>query len=294
MLRVRSVQGNRHRLDGGAMFGNVPRVLWSRWCKPDERGRIELACRAWLVEDGKRRVLLETGVGDFFEPALRERFGVEGDRNRLLDSLAALGLSDEDLDVVVLSHLHFDHAGGLLGAHQEGAPRRLLFPNARYVVSQAAYERASHWHLRDRASFIDELPALLQDSGRLVLIKDARRPADLLDDRYRFSQTEGHTPGMLHTEIVGQAQRMFFCADLAPGIPWVHLPITMGYDRFPERLIDEKARALEAAEENRSWLCFFHDTDTALARARKDARGRFTGIDQRSDLEADLDLDAPE
>src|SRR5690242_7868534 len=99
MLKATAVEGNRQRLDGGAMFGNVPRPLWSRWYPPDEQGRIELACRCLLLEDDGRRVLLETGIGCFFEPKLRERFGVFEDRHVLLESLAAIGLSDESIDV---------------------------------------------------------------------------------------------------------------------------------------------------------------------------------------------------
>ena len=110
-MKLDSVLGNSQRLDGGAMFGNAPKALWTRWAQPDEENRIPLACRALLIEDGDRKILLETGIGAFFEPRLRERFGVvEGD-HVLLSSLSALGLTHQDIDVVVLSHLHFDHAG---------------------------------------------------------------------------------------------------------------------------------------------------------------------------------------
>src|SRR5262245_36958817 len=117
-----SVLGNSQRLDGGAMFGNAPRVLWERWAKPDDRHRIPLACRAMLVEEDGRRILVETGIGVFFEPSMRERFGVVEPTHVLLESLASLGLRDADIDVVVLSHLHFDHAGGLLSAYEAGTP----------------------------------------------------------------------------------------------------------------------------------------------------------------------------
>lgn len=273
------------------MFGNAPRALWSRWCRPDRESRIELANRSLLVEDGKRRVLFEAGVGVCFGPGLRARYGVQGEGHQLLDALGAVGLSDADIDVVVLSHLHFDHAGGLLAPDHAEGPRRLLFPNARYLVSRAAYQRARTPHLRDRASFIEALPALLQRSGRLVLIDPDQYPVTGLDGRYRFGQTEGHTPGMLHTEIVGHAQRICFGADLFPGAAWLHLPITMGYDRFPERVVEEKAQVLEQLAANRSWLCFAHDPQFALARIGRDERGRFTVGERRSDDQSDLNLD---
>ena len=167
MLKLTTVPGNTQRLDGGAMFGNAPRALWSRWAKPDELGRVALECRAFLVDDGERRILIETGIGVFFPPELRARYGVVEDRHVLLESLAALGLSDAEIDVVILSHLHFDHAGGLLAAYREGEAPQLLFPRARFVVGRRAFERACSPHQRDRASFIPELPELLSRSGRL-------------------------------------------------------------------------------------------------------------------------------
>jgi glyoxylase-like metal-dependent hydrolase (beta-lactamase superfamily II) len=114
-MKLWSIMGNSQRLDGGAMFGNAPRAMWSQWLPPDEQNRVPLACRTLLASplNGKT-VLFETGIGAFFEPKMRERFGVVEDRHVLLDSLAEAGFSHEDIDVVVLSHLHFDHAGGLL------------------------------------------------------------------------------------------------------------------------------------------------------------------------------------
>jgi glyoxylase-like metal-dependent hydrolase (beta-lactamase superfamily II) len=138
-MLVSSIRGNSQRLDGGALFGNAPRALWSRWAEPDERGRIPLECRAMLLEAEGRTVLFETGIGCFFPPELRDRYGVVESEPVLLESLTALGLSDADIDVVVLSHLHFDHAGGLLAPYRAGRPLELLFPRAEFVVSTRAF-----------------------------------------------------------------------------------------------------------------------------------------------------------
>ena len=134
---IYSIEGNRQRLDGGAMFGNVPRPLWSKWTAPDEENRIPLACRAFLIHDTSsgRRILLETGIGTFFEPKLQARFGVTEPGHQLLVNLATLNVVPEMIDVVVLSHLHFDHAGGLLTPWRPDGRYELVFPKARFLVS---------------------------------------------------------------------------------------------------------------------------------------------------------------
>jgi glyoxylase-like metal-dependent hydrolase (beta-lactamase superfamily II) len=274
MLKASSVLGNSQRLDGGAMFGNAPRALWSRWAAPDEAGRIALACRTLLLEDSARRTLFETGIGTFFAPELRERYGVVETEHVLLESLAELGTSDREVDVVVLSHLHFDHAGGLLAPFRSGAAPELLFPRAQFVVGKTAFERAERPHLRDRASYIPELPELLRRSGRLHLVDPQSDLSSLLGTQVRLVETLGHTPGMLHARVLGQRARLFFAADLVPGRAWVHLPITMGYDRFPEHLVDEKAEIFRELAANGDFLYFTHDPLLAAAQVREVA-GRF-------------------
>ncbi len=275
MLVAHSVLGNSQRLDGGAMFGNAPRALWSRWLAPDELGRIPLACRALLLDTGQRKILLETGIGAFFEPSLRERYGVVEQEHVLLGSLAKLGLSPSDVDVVVLSHLHFDHAGGLLAPYREGAPPELAFDRARVVVGRTAWERALRPHARDRASFIPGLCELLERSGRLTIVDEPGRATELLGEAFAFRTSDGHTPGMLHTSVRGRAAELFFCADLVPGSAWVHLPVTMGYDRFPERLIDEKTELFAELTARKAFVFFTHDPNVAAAGLTRDASGRY-------------------
>jgi glyoxylase-like metal-dependent hydrolase (beta-lactamase superfamily II) len=273
--RIWSIEGNRQRLDGGSMFGNAPRALWQRWCPPDDEGRIALACRCLLIDEGGRRILCETGIGAFFEPKLRERFGVEESDHVLLESLRKVGVSHEDIDVVVLSHLHFDHAGGLLEAWRPDGEPRLLFPNATFVASASHWERAQSPHPRDRASFISPLGRLLEQSGRLELVAQGQESA-ALGEGYRLHWSDGHTVGLMLLEIASPEGPIVFAADLIPGVPWVHVPITMGYDRFPEKLIDEKQGLLEDLEARNGRLFFTHDSACALARVARDERGRFT------------------
>jgi glyoxylase-like metal-dependent hydrolase (beta-lactamase superfamily II) len=283
-MRLWSVEGNRQRLDGGAMYGNAPRALWEKWTPPDTQNRIEFACRCLLARDvDGKTVLLETGIGAFFEPKLRCRYGVHEDEHVLLHSLAARGVAHEDVDVVVLSHLHFDHAGGLLAAFEQGQPPRLLFPNARFVVGRRAWERARKPHPRDRASFIAALPALLEESGRLDLVDGTR--ATSLGDAVRFEYTDGHTPGLAHAELGGDGG-VVFCSDLIPGRPWVHAPVTMGYDRYPEQLVDEKSRFLDDKIARGVRLFFTHDLGCALALPTRDDSGRYGVAAERESVEA--------
>ena len=255
------------------MFGNAPKALWTRWVKPDEENRIPLACRTLLVKDGHRHILFETGIGLCFEPKLADRFGVFETEHVLLTGLEQVGLSHHDIDVVVLSHLHFDHAGGLLTPYEANQTPDLLFPNATYVVGKEAWERALNPHYRDRASFLPHLNQLLEASGRLLTVEG--RTTQLLGDDYTFHISHGHTPGLLLTEINMPDGPIVFAGDLIPGTPWVHLPITMGYDRYPELLIEEKEQLLSSLLSRNGRLFFTHDHEVAMATVAKNEKGKY-------------------
>ncbi|MBS0382710.1 MAG: MBL fold metallo-hydrolase [Proteobacteria bacterium] len=282
-MKLYSIEGNTQKLDGGAMFGNAPKAMWQKWIAPDDENRIPLACRCLLATDlDGRNVLFETGIGAFFEPKLRERYGVVEARHVLLESLARVGLKHDDIDVVVLSHLHFDHVGGLLAPWEEHAPLRLLFSKAKYVVGAAHWERATHPHPRDRASFIPGVAELLEASGRLEKVDGGY--SHTLGKAVRFHYSQGHTPGLMLAEIVGPHGKdgVVYCADLIPGTPWVHLPVTMGYDRAPEMLIDEKREFLDDKLRRGVRLFFTHDHRVAMAAPHRDERGRYGTIDAQA------------
>jgi|SRR5690606_17364946 len=283
MRTLTTLRGNSQKLDGGAMFGNAPKALWQRWMPADEHNRIDLGCRALLVREPGRNILIETGIGAFFSPELKARFGVQEERHVLLDSLAEVGLSDADIDLVLLTHLHFDHAGGLLAAWEEGQPARLLFPNARFLVGRNQWQRARNPHPRDKASYIAELLELLEASGRLELLEQTGMAA-LLGPDWRLHWSDGHTPGQLLPEISMPAGPVVFAGDLVPGAPWVHLPLTMGYDRFPEGLIEEKERLLDSLLARGGRLVFTHDPRIAMGRVVRDEQQRYSLDDSHAQL----------
>ena len=283
MRTFTTLEGNSQRLDGGAMFGNAPKALWSRWVDTDEQNRIALSCRALLVQEDDRNILIETGIGAFFSPQMKERYGVVEDHHVLLDSLAAVGLTHADIDVVVLTHLHFDHAGGLLSAWEEGKEPELLFPNATFIIGERHWSRARRPHPRDRASFIPQLIELLTVSDRVELIRDGQQSPTLGEDwRFRFS--DGHTPGLMLPEFDMPDGPVVFPGDLIPGAPWLHLPITMGYDRFPETLIEEKEALLNDMVCSNGRLVFTHDPSVAVAHVERDGKGRFGARDMQGNV----------
>ena len=275
MYYLSSLYGNTQKLDGGAMFGNVPKSLWASWVATDNDNRIDLACRCLLIQDDQKKIniLLETGIGAFFEPRLKKRYGITEDQHILLGELSSKGLSHEDIHYVIISHLHFDHAGGLLSAWNQNKSVELLFPNAQFIVSEVAWQRANSPHFRDKASFIPLLNNLLSRSDRLNLISE--ESCALLGNDFRFFYSNGHTPGMLMTEINMPDGPILFVADLIPGTSWVHLPVTMGYDRFPEQLINEKKEILEYIVKKNGRIFYTHDPNVAISRIEVDEAHKF-------------------
>lgn len=283
-MQLYSVLSNAYKLDGGAMFGNAARAVWERWMPADEQNRIRLATRALLVITQNETILFETGIGAYMEPKFRDRYGVDEPEHMLLKSLAEKGVSPADVTRIFISHLHFDHAGGLLSAWQAGRESELLFPNAKYYVGEEAWERATHPHPRDRASFIPQLHRQLQQSPHLLLIKKG----DVLsfdDLELLFFHSDGHSPGLLSADLRFGQDRLVYASDLIPGRFWVHLPISMGYDRFPELLIDEKNVLLTSLAKENAWIFYVHDPDFAVSKVKSaDEHNTFVAIEAQKDL----------
>ena len=269
--RVRAVNAGSLWLDGGAMFGVVPKPLWARRAPPDERNRIPLAMRCLLVETDSATVLVDTGLGNKESEKFRDIYGVEneGAPTRLEDSLADLGVGPPDVDVVISTHLHFDHAGGNTVMDDAG---RILpsFPNARYAVRRGEYEFARTDNERIRASYIDRNFQPLVDAGRVDFFDDDAEPVPGIG----LLHTPGHTPHHQSVWIDLGAERVLFLADLVP--TRAHLPLAwvMGYDIEPLVTLQSKKATLGRAAAEGWWLAFEHDPFVAWGRTEEDDEKR--------------------
>jgi len=250
-------------LDGGAMFGVVPRTLWEKRLPPDDSNRIPLGMRPLIVRSGKTTVLIDAGCGDKMDPKLAQIYKL--DRRYHLDhSLADAGVSVEDIDIVVASHLHFDHVGGFTKIGKDGAivPR---FPKAKYIAHRAEWEDATHPHERNRASYLQENFVPLKDAGVLTLVDDA---AEIIPG-VRYRRSGGHTPNHQVVMIESGGRTAVFTADMYPTSVHIPDPWVMGFDLYPvDTLSFKRAFAKEAIQ--RDYLVFFeHDPSMAAGYLRE-------------------------
>jgi len=259
--RVEVIPDCEFRLDGGSMFGVVPRNLWARVCPPDDQNRIRMNMNCLFVEGAGERILIDTGIGEKWSEKHRVMYGI--DRRRSLDaSLKAIaGVGSDEITIVINTHLHFDHAGGNTRLNEEGEAVP-AFPQARYLVSQAEYEHAETPTERDRASYFGENWQPLKDSGQLEL-KQAEY--EVIPGLQMQTHT-GHNRSMQCGKLQQGNETLFGFADLIPMRAHLSLAWIMGFDLYPVETLEAKKRLLpRATREN--WIClFYHDPDAALNR----------------------------
>lgn len=274
-MKCYAIENSPLKLDGGAMFGNAPKELWKRWTPCDTENRIPLAARSLLLQtDNGQNILFEAGDGSFFEPALKKRYGIESEENLLLKNLQSIGVSENDIDAVVLSHLHFDHACGLIPAYGT-AQDRLLFPRAKYYVGKTQWQHAINPPARERASFIPLLFELLQKSNRMQFIEQQNVPE--FESLMRFHFSHGHTLGLISSEIKYGEHTFLFTSDLAPGLAWTNISISMGYDRYAELIVEEKKKLFEELIDKAPLLFYTHDPNIVCAKLIRNEKGKFLG-----------------
>jgi methylmalonyl-CoA epimerase len=256
-------------LDGGAMFGTVPRTLWEKRLPPDDANRIPLSMRPLIIRDGKQTMIIDAGCGDKMDAKTALIYKL--DRRYHLDhSLAEAGLSAEDIDIVLASHLHFDHVGGFTAIGQSGAivPR---FPKAKYIAHRAEWDDATHPHERNRASYLQENFVPLKDAGVLTLVDDR---AEIIPG-VKYRRSGGHTPNHQVVTIESGGKTAVFTADMYPTSVHVPDPWLMGFDLYPmDTLAFKRSFALEAIE--KEYLLFFeHDPSMAAGYLREKDGKRF-------------------
>jgi glyoxylase-like metal-dependent hydrolase (beta-lactamase superfamily II) len=258
--RVEIVPDTEFHLDGGAMFGVVPRALWSKVCPPDAENRITMNMNCVVVDTGVERVLIETGIGEKWSAKHTAMFGITRERG-LADSLRSVGIQPESINIVINTHLHFDHAGGntTLNGESEAVP---AFPNARYFISRDEVAHAEAPSERDRASYLPDNWRPLAASGQLEL-KDANYE---VVPGLRMETYAGHNRSMQCWRLDREGQTLFGFADLVPMRAHVPFAWIMGYDLYPVETLEVKKKLLpQAAREG--WTClFYHDPAEPLCR----------------------------
>ena len=270
--RVEVVSDCEFRLDGGAMFGVVPRNLWSKACPPDEQNRIRMNMNCLFIEGNGERILIDTGIGDKWSDKHRTMYGI--DRKRSFDeSLRAIaGVDSEDITIVINTHLHFDHAGGNTAVDSSGKLSP-AFRNARYFVSRDEFHHAEAPSERDRASYLPDNWRPLRDAGRLEL----QDPEYEVMPGLRMETHAGHNRSMQCVRLEQDGKTLFGFADLVPMRAHVRFAWIMGFDLYPVETLEAKKKLIpQAAREN--WTClFYHDPDQALGRVVEN-EGKFRAV----------------
>jgi glyoxylase-like metal-dependent hydrolase (beta-lactamase superfamily II) len=274
-FRIHALEAGLQRLDGGAMFGVVPKPLWEKRIPADERNRIPLAMRCLLVETPDALVLVETGLGNKENEKFRDIYGVDnaasegsGFPDRLQEAVAAAGFSPADVTVVVDTHLHFDHAGGNTFADGEGRVH-LSFPNATYHVQRGEWEWAHRANERTSASYLPHNFDPVMEAGRFVLDEG---DAEILPGISVY-RTPGHCPGHQSVIVASEGQAACFLADVIPTMAHLPLPWIMGYDVEPLVTLESKRALLRRAVDERWLLVSTHDPFVPWGYVAQDGKG---------------------
>ncbi|WP_400190728.1 MBL fold metallo-hydrolase [Hymenobacter sp. B81] len=270
-MNVYSLDTGLFKLDGGAMFGVVPKSLWNKLNPADANNMCTWALRCLLIEDGNRLVLVDTGIGDKQDAKFRGHFYLHGD-DTLTDSLYRLGFGPADVTDVLLTHLHFDHCGGAV--RRTGEDRlEPAFPQATYWSNQAHWDWAVQPNAREKASFLQENILPLQESGQLRFLDPAAGLADTLPMLHELRFVDGHTEQMMLPVLDYRGRTLVFCADLIPSAGHLPLPYVMSYDVRPLQTLSEKEQLLARAAAENWVLVFEHDAQVEACTVEQTERG---------------------
>lgn len=264
---LHTIETGRLGLDGGAMFGIVPKALWERRIPSDNANRIPLNMRCLLLESSDRLILIDNGLGDKYSDRFAELYAIEDSEMNLPGALQSVGFSLEDVTDVILTHLHFDHCGG--STTRDGDQLQVAFPNAQYIVQKGHWEWANVSNVREKGSFLAENLNPLADSGQLALIDGTKELFPGVD----VIPVDGHTKNMQIVKISDAERTLVFVADLLPTHAHLSPAWNMAYDLWPMTTIEEKENFLKDVVD-RGWQLFFeHDPEIAVADVEMTERG---------------------
>lgn len=264
---ITALEAGDFRLDGGAMFGVIPKVLWNRTNPADDLNRIEMVMRCLLIEGDGRRILVDTGAGDKEGQKFVEMYSLDESKNSLLKALAHRGILPDQITDVIFTHLHFDHAGG--ATRLDGRQVVPTFAQARHYVQRRHWEHALNPSERDRASFFDHNYRPIHEAGMLDFVDG---DVELIPGIEVFIH-DGHTPAMQSVRVFAGETAVWFPADLIPMSAHVPLPYIMGYDLFPVTTLKEKKTLLPRALDENWILAYEHDPLVSAGRLTRDLRG---------------------
>jgi len=267
--KLTAIETGTFALDGGAMFGIIPKALWERSNPADEKNRITLGGRCLLLQSEKRNVLIDTGIGNGWDEKFSKIYNLDFSNSFLAKSLKKAGLERENITDVILTHLHFDHTGGAV-VFNNGKPQP-AFPNAKYYIQQKHFDWAKNPSIKDKGSFITNRFLPLAEEGVLTFTDENFQ----LDDEISFVVSNGHTFSQQLVKISDGNNTLLYCGDLFPTSSHIPLPYVMGYDLQPVKTIEEKLSILPKAVDE-DWLLFFeHDPFFAAGKVAKKEKGFF-------------------
>jgi glyoxylase-like metal-dependent hydrolase (beta-lactamase superfamily II) len=267
-MNLYPIETGNLKLDGGAMFGVVPKVLWQKQYPADENNLCNWAMRCLLIENGDRLVLIDNGIGEKQDHSFLKHYHLNGDSN-LESSLADFGFKPEDVTDMILTHLHFDHCGGSIKYSDDRTSYELAFPNATYYISKPQYEWATNPNHRESASFLKENIYPIQESGQLQLVEKEGKLLPDIDIRI----FNGHTEGQIIPLVDYHGTTLAFMADLLPAVTHIPMPWIMAYDTRPLVTLEDKKRFYNEAVPGEYILFFEHDLYNECCTLQETSKG---------------------